>query len=250
MRHIDIIIISNAKNEEFLNITNQTIQTLLLSENPDEIQFHPIIVESNDETPDYNYPNAVTIRPNSKFGYHKYLNIGVKAGNSPYLGLANNDLIFHKGWASAILSEMDKNPKLESAGTWCDRFHPSRNISESPEVQFGYTNGIYITGWFIFLKRSLFDRMNGLDENFSFWYCDDDYGKTLESMDVKHALITQAKVTHITSQSTIKLDPKEFRKLTLLPNLYFDYKWNHRSYLIYLIKRLIFYFRLKWNLTR
>lgn len=92
--------------------------------------------------------------------------------------------------------------------------------------------------------------MGGLDEHFSFWYCDDDYGRTLQALGIQHALVTQARVDHITSQSTIRLDPAEFRKLTLIPNLYFDYKWNHRSYPVYLIKRLILALKLKWNLTR
>lgn len=250
MTEIDIIIISNAKNPESRKLTTDTIESLLASEPPEKIRFNIFVIESDKNAEPFQYPNTQTIKPAVPFGYHTYLNIGVRAGKSSYIGLANNDLIFHPGWASAILSAMQADQSIESAGTWCDIFHNNRNIPELPLIQPGYTNGIQITGWFLFLTRRLYNRMDGLDENFSFWYCDDDYGKTLESMGVKHALITSARVTHITSQSTVKLNPKEFRRLTLLPNLYFDYKWNHRSYLVYLMKRVILYFRLQWNLTR
>lgn len=247
MIEIDIVIISNAKNTEARKLTEQTIESLLISEPSNEIKFYIIVVESEKTAENYHYPNTITIKPSVPFGYHTYLNIGVRAGKSPFIGLANNDLIFHKGWASAILAEMRKDSSLESAGTWCDIFHGSRNIPIRPTVQKGYTNGVQVTGWFLFLTRNLYNRMNGLDENFSFWYCDNDYAKTLESMGVNHALITTAKITHITSQSTVKLNTSDFNRLTLLPNLYFDYKWNHRSYLVYLIKKLILTIRLKWN---
>lgn len=248
---IDIIIISNARSAEHHALTCRTIETLLASEREDAIHFHVFVVESASDCPDYEYPRTHTLRPGKiPFGYHTYLNLGVRAGSSAYIGLANNDLEFYPGWASAILKAMAESPEIQSAGTWCQRFHGSRNIPSTPMVQRGYTNGIHITGWFLFLTRKSYHQMGGLDEHFSFWYCDDDYGQTLRSLGIVHALITSARVDHITSQSTIRLTPEEFRKLTLIPNLYFDYKWNHRSYPVYLIKRLILAIKLKWNLTR
>lgn len=243
---IDIVIISHAKNAAFEQLTVQTIESLLASESPEEICFHIYVIESDLSVKDYAFPNTYTIRPKVAFGYHRYLNIGVKLGKSNYIGLANNDLIFHKGWASHILQHMNQDPAIASAGSWCSTFHSKHQISKSPEVQVGYQNGIHITGWFLFLTRKLYDTMGGLDEHFTFWYCDDDYGKTLESLGIKHALITNAEVTHISSQTTIELPPEHFNKMTKLPNLYYDYKWNHRSYLVYLIKRGIFRLKELW----
>jgi GT2 family glycosyltransferase len=244
---IDIIIISHAKNETFRQLTIQTIETLLSSESKEDICFHIYVIESETSISDYEYPNTFTIRPSVPFGYHRYLNIGVKLGKSQYIGLANNDLVFHNGWATNILNEMSLDSDLASVGTWCPIFHTKYKISKEPVVQAGYQNGIHITGWFLFLTRKLYDSMEGLDEHFIFWYCDDDYGRTLEKMGIKHALITSSEVKHMTSLTIVELPKDHYDKMTKLPNLYYDYKWNHRSYLIYLLKRLLFSFKQTWN---
>jgi GT2 family glycosyltransferase len=244
---IDIIIISNAKNQNLRILTENTIKSLLESESSNKFIFNIIVIESSTSADDYAYPNTKTIKPNEKFGYHKYLNIGAKLGNSPYIGFANNDLIFHPGWLSSILEEMKKDISLESVGTWCPKFHPINNVKKEPIVQPGYTNGIHMTGWFIFMKRSLYNKLEGFDENFIFWYCDDDYRRTLESEGIRHALITSAEITHITSQSISDEDPVTYKKLTQLPHLYYDYKWNHKSYIIYILKKMFLILSLKWN---
>jgi len=245
--NIDVIIISYAYDTHKRRLTEQTIETLLESESNEDFKFHIYVIESEKNVESYNYKNTITIKPNKKFGYHTYLNIGVSAGKSGWIALANNDLIFKKGWATAIINAKQKRPEIESFGTWCENFHVSKGVSKSPEIQYGYTNGIHITGWLIFLTRELYNKMNGLDENFSFWYCDDDYKMTLKKMEINHALITSSEVTHITSQTTIEMDAKSYHNMTILPNLYFDYKWNHRSYIIYQLKKIILKIRKIWK---
>lgn len=245
LTEIDIIIISYAYDNKKRELTDSTIKSLLSSESEDEFTFHIFVIESEKTAENYNYRNTITIKPSETFGYHRYLNIGISMGSSPWLVLANNDLIFKKGWASAILGAIKIDPELESFGTWCERFHPSKGISKTPTIQYGYINGIHVTGWSIILTRKLYIKMNGLDEKFKFWYCDDDYKMTIKQMGVKHALITNAEITHLTSQTTIELDDKKYMKMTLLPNLYFDYKWNHRSYIIYMAKLIILWLKNK-----
>lgn len=236
---IDIIIISYAYDSQKRELTESTLKSILTSESEKEFNFHIYVIESEKTADNYNYKNTTTIKPSVKFGYHTYLNIGVQLGSSPWIVLANNDLIFKKGWATAILDAKKEDPELESFGTWCEHFHISKGISKTPIIQYGYTNGIHITGWSIVLTRKLYIKMNGLDENFIFWYCDDDYKMTIKQMGVKHALITNSEITHLTSQTTIEMSEKKYRNMTLLPNLYFDYKWNHRSYIIFIIKRIL-----------
>jgi GT2 family glycosyltransferase len=245
--NIDVIIISYAYDEHKRRLTEQTIETLLASESDENFEFYIYVIESDKNTESYNYKNTVTIKPNIKFGYHTYLNIGVNAGKSAWIALANNDLIFKKGWATSIMKAKNIRPDIESFGTWCENFHPAKSVSKYPEIQYGYTNGIHITGWFIILTRELYNNMNGLDENFIFWYCDDDYKMTLKKMEIKHALITSSEVTHITSQTTIEMDSEKYHNMTLLPNLYFDYKWNHRSYIVYQLKKILLKIRKTWK---
>src|ERR1700761_361091 len=112
---IDIIILSYAKNEALTKLTEQTIATLLTSEDPEKIKFNVLVVESNKAIKPFQFKNSTTIYPDDNFGFNKYLNVGVNATSSPYIGLCNNDLIFHKGWASEILKAFGQNPKIMSA---------------------------------------------------------------------------------------------------------------------------------------
>src|SRR4051812_37526831 len=91
---IDILILSYAKDEHLKDLTIQTIDTLLKSEDPGEIQFNVVVIESNKQMQPYQFENSTTIYPAEKFGFHKYLNIGIRQTNSPYVCLCNNDLIF------------------------------------------------------------------------------------------------------------------------------------------------------------
>jgi hypothetical protein len=58
-------------------------------------------------------------------------------------------------------------------------------------------------------------------------------------MDVKHALLTNTEVSYLTSQTTIEISPEKYRQMTLIANLYFDYKWNHKIYIVYLLNKII-----------
>src|ERR1700749_4974158 len=101
--HIDIIILSYAKDEKLKALTEQTIATLLDSEDPEHIKFDVLVIESDKSLRPYQYPGTQTIYPDETFGYNKYMNIGIKATGNEYVCLCNNDLVFHKGWAGAIL---------------------------------------------------------------------------------------------------------------------------------------------------
>jgi GT2 family glycosyltransferase len=235
---IDIIILSYAKNEELRAITNQGIESLLASEDPREIEFNILVIESNKNTGPYQYPNTTTIYPDTAFGYNKYMNIGIKATYNPYLCLCNNDLIFHKGWASAILKAMDNDPLLLSASPYCPIFHTSRGFDENGPVLEGYFG--VLGGWCIFVKREVFDIIGLFDERLIFWYCDADYCKTLEKYGVRNCLVPASKVTHLGSESLSTVDDKEYQKLTQVPRIYYSYKWNHHSYIKYIAQTMLF----------
>ena len=111
---IDVVILSYAKNDYLKGLTDQTIATLMDSEDPAKIYFNVIVIESDKKLQPYQFENSTTIYPVEKFGFNKYLNIGIKETSNKYICLANNDLIFHKGWATAM-------PK-RARGTVCKSF--------------------------------------------------------------------------------------------------------------------------------
>jgi GT2 family glycosyltransferase len=235
---IDIIILSNAVDDKLHSLTEQSITTLLASEDPQKISFDILVIESNKSTKPYHYPEVKTIYPDTSFGYNKYMNIGIKATRNDYVCLCNNDLVFHKGWASAILEAMDNDVEMMSASPYCLNFHKNAGFDENGPVQEGYYG--VLVGWCIFMKRKIFDTIGPLDEKLTFWYCDADYCKTLEKYKVKNCLVPASKVTHLGSESLKMVNGKEHRRLTQLPRSYYNYKWYHHSYMKYLAQNSLF----------
>jgi GT2 family glycosyltransferase len=235
---IDIIILSYAKTADLKKTTEEGIASLLKSEDSEKIEFEILVIESNNSLKPYQYPNTKTIYPEIDFGYNKYLNIGIKATNNNYVCLSNNDLIYHKNWASEILKAMDNDPALLSASPYCSTFHKNQSFDENGPPLEGYFG--VLGGWCIFAKREVFDIIGPLDEKLAFWYCDADYCNTLVKYGVKNCLIPASLVTHLGSESLKTLDHTENKKLTQIPRFYYSYKWHHHSYLKYKLQTLLF----------
>lgn len=234
--NIDIVILSYAKNEDLKFLTQQTVDTLIASEDPSKIEFNVLVYESNKELAPYQFPGSTTIYPKEKFNFNKYLNLGIKATNSPYICFCNNDLIFYRGWATRILDTLKRNPDLLSVSPYCPDTHTYFEYDSG--LKYGYDKIKYIAGWCIFVKRDIFKIIGLFDENFKFWYSDNDYAKTLEKFNLKHAVDTSSTVKHL-GQQTLNDDAisnKERRELTKEQRLYFDFKWNHRSRILYSLK--------------
>jgi len=167
------------------------------------------------------------------------MNIGVQAGGAPFVCMCNNDLVFHPGWATQILKAFACDPALMSASPRCGQFHARVLPPNHDDIITGYQNGVHVAGWCLFVRRALFQQIGGLDERFRFWYCDDDYRLTLQSRGLKHALITHSRVDHLGSYTLNTLtDSRNKARMTSRQALLFHYKWGHRSWVLYWLKRL------------
>jgi GT2 family glycosyltransferase len=228
---IDIIILSFGKNEHLINLTKQTVSTLYDSEDDKTIKFNPVVLESNKSLAPYQYPGTKTIYPPTKFNFNKYLNIGIKATTANYICFCNNDLIFHTNWASNIIRAM-KNDNIDCASTYWEAYHAiERGILPNTGNTRGYRN--LFSGWCFLVKRSIFNKTGMFDEKINFWFSDDDFCKTLEKVGIDNHLITNANVTHVGGYSLNNVSEKIKKKLTILPQLYYEYKWHHHSKLKY-----------------
>ncbi|HVW16551.1 MAG TPA: glycosyltransferase [Mucilaginibacter sp.] len=244
--NIDIIILSYAKDDYLKGLTEQTISTLMDSEDPEKIHFNILVIESNKALAPYQFGHSTTIYPTEKFGFHKYLNIGINMTGSPFVCLCNNDLIFHKNWASEIVKAMENDPEMLSATPYCPNFHKKEGFAENVPPLQGYFG--LLVGWCIFVRREIFGVIGPLDENLVFWYCDYDYCNTLEKFKVKNCLVSTSYVTHLGSESIELVDKKEHKKLTQIPRFYFSYKWHHHSYIRYKLETWLFKLKLFLNL--
>lgn len=231
---IDIVILSYAKDEKLRRVTEKGLETLLASESLDKIRFNVFVLESNKSAAPYDFPQVKTIFPKEKFGYHKYMNLGIAMGNNPYVCICNNDLLFHTGWANAILEAFDRDPTLYSASPACSVHHPAEGIKLHDGVKYGYEVRGELIGWCLFFKRDMLKITGKLDPKFTFWYADNDYSMMLQKHGLKHALVTDSIVDHLESQTLNTKSEKERKKLTAREQFYYEYKWEGRSFLSYL----------------
>ena len=237
---IDMIILSLAKNDTLKDVTAQAVKSLIESEKSSDIKFNVIVIESNHGLKPYQYPSTTTIYPKKPFGYHRYMNIGIDMSSNRYICLCNNDLIFHKNWASEILAVFEQNPTIQSASPACAIHHPANGIELNSGIQEGYQVRKEIAGWCLFFKRDILKKTGKLDENFKFWFADNDYAKTLEKHHIRHVLVTSSIVDHLESKTLTTLNTEAQLKITTRERFYFEYKWEGRSYLSYLNRLLKF----------
>jgi len=221
---VDIIIISNAKTTELKEITEYAINTLYNSE--ENIIFKCYVVESSDADFSQMNENITMIKPTGTFGYHRYLNQGLDYCKSKYVCLCNNDLEFHKNWASNIIKEMETDISLLSASPLSYSIQQERfGIRPNSGNKYGYKLWENLSGWCIFQQRSIYNQIS-LDEQFEFWYCDNDYLEDLKSKNIKQALITSSQVNHIVSKTLDTMSVEEKKRLTQMQQKIFNDKWK------------------------
>ena len=223
---VDMVIISWAKNDTLKKVTEDSIKSCIILD-PD-IKFNFYVVETNKDI-NYDYIiNTKTIYPESKFGYHRYLNIGREAGNSKYVCLCNNDLTYQERWATNIINFMEMNPDIRSASPWCPETH-EENTSHTGTAYIGWHVRGEVLGHCIFQQRDIYETIGDLDEQFEFWFCDNDYALTLSHKNILHALLPDSVVNHHNNCAgeTARLhDSVEYNRLTDGQYDGYDKKWT------------------------
>lgn len=228
---IDVICLTNTKNEKYYNLTNNTIRTLRRSEN--DITFNINLIESNPENiliyDDVNY-----IIPNEKFNYNKFLNIGFKHCKGDWILIINNDLTFTEGWLTEVLKEYDNNPQIKSFSPFDpiakEKHYP--HLYKDGNVYIGYKVPVELMGWCILVRKEVIETIGQFDEQFDFWYQDDDYGETLKSHNILHALVKSSVVYHFETSSHSLLNEIERERMTINAKNKFIKKWKMPKYRI------------------
>ncbi len=219
---VDVIILSNAKNESLQKITQQAIDTCLNSEN--QIEFNIIVIEQTNAT----YTGATVHYDNSEFNYNRFLNKGIELGDAPYIALCNNDLVFNPNWCSTLLAAMQKH-NLLSACPICPHVQPPR-LPLTEEVYFGYRNSHEVSGWCIVVNRDILKIIGKLDEEFPFWFADNIYAEQLKRHNVNHGVVSKSVVEHLGSKTLNTLCKEEKDPITIgLKDKFIDAHPNNES---------------------
>ena len=126
---LSVIILAKTDSNLSFNTTSNCIETLKKSEDfTDNFKLEIIIIESNKKYNDtFKFPQDVkVIVPYETFGFHKFLNIGIKASKGKFIALCNNDLLFHKNWFSSRLQNVKA---VKSYRFFCN--YSSRNTNQN-----------------------------------------------------------------------------------------------------------------------
>lgn len=222
---IDIILLSNAKNEKLKNITQEAIKSCNKSERG--VKFNIVVIEQTKEQ----YADAKTVNVEGEFNYNKFLNLGVSLTKSDYIALCNNDLVFHDNWASNIVNAMKANYLL-SASPYCP-YSQGRTFKRGNDIEFGYSNAKHLSGWCIVVDRLIFDIIGKIDEDFPFWFADNAYSEQLKKHNVKHALVRNSIVTHLGSKTLKTNDDETKHSLTMAWAKKFIEKYPNNESAIY-----------------
>jgi len=226
---IDIIILSYAHTDELKEVTINCINSLITSENPSEIRFNILVIESQKELSPYQYQYSKTIYPDQPFGYNRYMNIGISMTSAPYICLCNNDLIFHSHWATEILKPFKQFEDLSSASPACSFHHPKIGIQLNTGIKLGYRIRYEVSGWCLFFRRNMLNLTGKLDENYIFWCADNDYTNTLWILKLNHVLVTSSIVDHLENKTLNSQSLARQHELTESETIYFKKKWEPRT---------------------
>lgn len=211
---IDIVITSDCERKEHKQLTDNCIASLVASQ-PYEDAFNIIVVEGYSKFMDnqHTHDHCMLALPREPFHYNRYLIAGSKCGNAEWVALCNNDLLFDKGWFTALNAAFNAHyGAFKSFGPWCPLTHP-QTMQGSNSYYIGYRIAHELTGWCIIVRRELWERMD-INQKPEFWYCDNAYADELRRLGEPNMLIRSCIVTHLGSQTIKDLPKAELSRLT------------------------------------
>jgi hypothetical protein len=195
----DLIIVAASKDLALTRMTQEAIDSCL----EDKADVNVILVETYRKTP---YKNVdFNLFYNKPFNYNGCLNMGLKYRTGDIQILANNDIVFLSGW-STIGETMQRNGFLSASAL---SSHPRQRAFKRGDYAYaGYEICMYMTGWCIFVDKSVWDKIGELDESYTFWYSDNMYINQIASQKIQHYLICNVQVNHHLSRTLMKQDHK------------------------------------------
>jgi len=221
---IDVIILSYAKNDEIHQMNLNCLESITKSTN--KYKFNFIIVETeNNKKYEYPYNNLQIIYPDESFNYNRFLNFGLEQCKNDWMLITNNDTIYHKNFLETMFEFNKLDNEILSMSPMDDDWHCHKIFDIDIPIHYGYGVPFHITGWSILLHKSVIEKIGIFDENFDFWYQDNDYAANLITNNIKHALITDSKITHLTSKSHDLIDNEKKYNMTEGSVIKFENKW-------------------------
>lgn len=205
---LSVIILSYALDDDIYHLNKQAIETLLSSEVWPSGSLQILLIESNKENPyQYPYPNVEVLIPNEKFGFHRFFNIGIEHTDGEYIAFCNNDIIFHKGWFSAIREVSDNHRRflcfspIDDSGDY-PKMSPEALPREKAFYR-GWEHQKHFAPWCFVWKRKVFDITGPFDETVDFYGADCDEQNIMSHNALWSVVCTKSVVNHLAGQTAI-----------------------------------------------
>ena len=201
---IDVLILSNAKDVQCMNITLNALISLRNAKNV--TPFNIVVIE---QQKNITYDGVKTLHYDFKFHYHKCLNYAISKTKNKHIVMCNNDLEFEDYWADKLMIAFGMG--YRSLSPYCRRSH---KVDSGDHLYEGYIVGVHILGSCIAVERNVIKEIGGLNEDVEFWYSDNIYGEQIKKAKVKHALVCNSFVTHTASSTLNTVANMERRRIT------------------------------------
>lgn len=214
---LDLVILSNAKDNKFKEMTENAIKTALENSKGYNVKVYVLEQQEN-----INYKGATTIHYEGDFNYNAVANIGISEGNSPYVMVSNNDVIFKEEWLFNLLK-----PNHPVVSPKCPKDQRQKEIKENT---LGFEVGKHFSGWCFMMKRNVWEEIEGLDEDFGFWFADNATVKQLESKGYTPMIVANSIVEHLGSKTLKTLSDKEKEEKTHKQISKYNEKYNDNKF--------------------
>jgi GT2 family glycosyltransferase len=211
---IDVICLTDTTSLKIYEMTHRTITSIRESET--DYKFNIILLDTNPNS-EYSYNNVdYYVIPNEPFNYNRYLNIASKYLKFDWVLITNDDVRYEKNWFSEILKIYNSDNTIESfspkdmlfySTIYGDHFLGS---NDTHWVSYNVTEAV--CGWSILMRKKVWDLIGKWDEEFDFYYQDNDYAKTIESLGIKHAIVRNSLTLHIGNLSFFNRKDDEHRE--------------------------------------
>lgn len=179
---IDLIILSKASTDSEYEMTKRAIQTV------NDSRVNIIVMEQTERTYD-----VQTVHSPGDFNYNGFANKGASLGNSEWIMVANNDIIFHANWLDPLL---EAQSPLVSPHEPTDRRQRGLMSNETGDIV-----GRHLSGWCFMIKRTLWEQIGGFDEDVEFWCSDNVVVEQVKKLGILPTVVARSLVTHIGSQT-------------------------------------------------
>jgi O-antigen biosynthesis protein len=233
------VVVLNYNNKK---IINKCIDSLI--RNNARYNYEIVVVDNGSKDGSYEelknkYPKEIKLVKNNKNGCSSGRNLGVSISSGEYIIFLDSDQwAMNKYWLDPYFEIMEnvKNVGLIGwASGWFNKYGASYRVVDSFPYRYMPQNGIcrsdigYLGSGGMFIKKELFDKLNGFDLNYDpTCYEDTDLSLSVRNAGYEIYYCPYLGVMHLPHQTTNDGSP-EHRKLTNEKQTYFINKWQKKN---------------------